>query len=55
MLQTVSETPFAVRCPAGMQDQIMHSMLTGRDFTLMGTDMTPGEFMFFSIQTQSFV
>lgn len=39
-LQTVAETPIAGQCPAGMQDQVMHSMLM-RDgvILLMGTDM----------------
>jgi PhnB protein len=41
MLQSVAETPVAAQCPAGMQDQIMHSELTGTDFCLMATDMTP--------------
>jgi PhnB protein len=43
MLQTVAETPVAAQCPAGMQDHIMHSELTGKDFCLMATDMTPDE------------
>lgn len=38
-LQTVAETPMAAQCPAGMQDHIMHSMLAGKDFCLMATDM----------------
>ena len=43
-LQTVAESPLAARCPEGMHDQIMHSVLAGDGFLLMGTDMTrPGE------------
>lgn len=39
-LQTIAETPIADQCPAGMQDQIMHSRLGNGDFLLMATDMT---------------
>lgn len=37
---TVAETPAAAQCPAGMQDQIMHSTLTNGPFVLMATDMS---------------
>lgn len=42
-LQTIAETPIADQCPAGMQDQIMHSMLANDDFLLMATDMTQAD------------
>jgi len=35
----VSETPIASQCPASMQNQVMHSSLTGDSFVLMATDM----------------
>lgn len=39
-LQTVGETPVASQCPAGMQDQVMHSALMAKDQILvMGSDM----------------
>ena len=38
-LQTVSESPIAAQCPAGMQHHIMHSSLTNGSFLLMATDM----------------
>jgi len=40
MLQSVAETPIAAQCPTGVQNHIMHSMLTGDGFILMATDMT---------------
>lgn len=43
ILQTVAETPMADRCPAGMQDQIMHAMIVSNGFVLMATDMTRPE------------
>lgn len=42
-LQTIAETPIADQCPAGMQDQIMHSSLANGDFLLMATDMTQAD------------
>lgn len=42
-LQTIAETPIADQCPAGIQDQIMHSMLSNGDFVLMATDMTQAD------------
>lgn len=42
-LQTIAETPIADQCPVGMQDQIMHSMLSNGDFVLMATDMTQAD------------
>lgn len=42
-LQTIAETPIADQCTAGMQDQIMHSMLANGDFVLMVTDMTQAD------------
>ncbi|GAA5521344.1 VOC family protein [Aliifodinibius salicampi] len=42
-LQTIAETPIADQCPAGMQDQIMHSSLVNGDFLLMATDMTQAD------------
>lgn len=42
-LQTVSETPIADQCPAGLQDHIMHAMLANDGFILMATDMTRPE------------
>lgn len=41
--QTVAETPIADQCPAGMQQQIMHSMLEKDGAVLMATDMTRPE------------
>lgn len=41
--QTVAETPIADQCPAGMQQQIMHSMLEKDGALLMATDMTRPE------------
>src|SRR5579872_4576538 len=42
-LMTVAETPIADQCPAGSGNQIMHSSLTGENFSLMATDMSrPG-------------
>ncbi|MGN6438606.1 MAG: VOC family protein [Agriterribacter sp.] len=38
-IQTIAETPLAAQCPAGMQHQVMHSMLAGIDWVLMGSDM----------------
>lgn len=38
-LQVVSESPMAAQCPAGMQDQVLHSSLTKGDLLLMATDM----------------
>jgi PhnB protein len=40
-LVAVKDTPMAERCPAGSEDQIMHSSLTNNDMVIMGTDMTP--------------
>jgi PhnB protein len=42
-LQTIAETPIADQCPAGVQDQIMHSSLANGDFLLMATDMTQAD------------
>lgn len=39
---TVKETPMAAKCPAGMEDQIMHSQLSGEGFTVMASDMLSG-------------
>lgn len=39
-LMTVKDTPIAQQCPTGMQDHIMHAMLSQGDFVIMGTDMT---------------
>jgi PhnB protein len=36
-MQTVGETPMP--CPAGMENQIMHSMLIGGGVVIMGSDM----------------
>ncbi|MCW9705522.1 VOC family protein [Fodinibius salsisoli] len=41
--QTIAETPIADQCPEGMQDQIMHSLLSKGDFVLMATDMTQAD------------
>lgn len=38
-IQTIAETPLAAQCPNGMQHQVMHSMLAGIDWVLMGSDM----------------
>ncbi|MEX0965779.1 MAG: VOC family protein [Bacteroidia bacterium] len=38
-LQTIAETPLAAQCPAGMQNDIIHSMLKNGDLVLMATDM----------------
>lgn len=38
---TIGDSPEGERCPEGMRDQIMHASLTGKDFLLMGSDMTP--------------
>lgn len=57
--QTVAETPIADQCPAGMQDQIMHSMLEKDGAVLMATDMTqskgvkPGNDMAISLNFDS--
>ena len=42
-LQTIAETPIADQCTAGMQDQIMHSILENGTFILMATDMTQAD------------
>lgn len=38
-VQTIAETPLAAQCPEGLQHQVMHSMLAGPDWVLMGSDM----------------
>ncbi|MGN6491087.1 MAG: VOC family protein [Agriterribacter sp.] len=38
-IHTIAETPLAAQCPEGMQHQVMHSMLAGIDWVLMGSDM----------------
>lgn len=58
-LQTVAETPMADQCLAGMQQQIMHSILEKNGAVLMATDMTrpegvkPGNDMAISINFDS--
>ena len=58
-LQTVAETPMADQCPAGMQQQIMHSILEKNGAVLMATDMTrpegvkPGNDMAISVNFNS--
>jgi len=43
VLQTIKGTPMEAQCPAGTEDQIMHSTLTGDGFVLMASDMlNPG-------------
>ncbi|SKB82578.1 VOC family protein [Dyadobacter psychrophilus] len=37
-LETIGDTPFAIEFPHGMHDQVMHAMLTNREFTIMATD-----------------
>lgn len=45
-MQTVAGTPEANRCPSGMQEHIMHSMLVSGSVVLMATDMTgPGGYV----------
>jgi PhnB protein len=39
--QTIGESPIAAQCPAGMQGQILHSLLTKGPLLLMGSDMAP--------------
>lgn len=57
--QTVAETPIADQCPAGMQQQIMHSQLMKDEAVLMATDMTqadgvkPGNDMAISVNFDS--
>lgn len=41
-LMAIKDTPAVAQCPAGMEDQIMHSQLAGEGFTLMGSDMLSG-------------
>lgn len=41
--KTVGETPIAAQCPAGMQDQIMHSELRNGEYVLMATEMTQAD------------
>ncbi|WMJ72364.1 VOC family protein [Cytophagaceae bacterium ABcell3] len=41
--QTIAETDFADRCPAGMQQQIMHSELIVDHARLMASDMVQPE------------
>lgn len=43
MLMAVKDTPAGAGCPAGTEDQIMHSSLTNNGFVIMGTDMTGPE------------
>ncbi|HVI46404.1 MAG TPA: VOC family protein [Chitinophaga sp.] len=40
-MTTIKDSPMAERCPAGMEDQLMHSMLVSNGMVLMGTDMNP--------------
>ncbi len=38
-LQTIAGTPFEARCPAGMENQIMHSSIIKDGLILMASDM----------------
>lgn len=42
-LMAVKETPMAAQCPAGSEDQIMHSSLNSGSFMLMASDMLSGD------------
>ncbi|MEO8764790.1 MAG: glyoxalase/bleomycin resistance/extradiol dioxygenase family protein [Ginsengibacter sp.] len=45
-MQTVGESPIAAQCPTGMQDQIMHAILSRGQVLAMGSDMVgPGGFI----------
>ncbi len=37
--QTFGNSPMGAQCPAGMEDQILHSSLTKGELLLMGSDM----------------
>ncbi|MCF2489465.1 VOC family protein [Dyadobacter sp. CY347] len=37
-LETIGDTPFAIEFPEDMHHQVMHAMLTNREFTIMATD-----------------
>jgi PhnB protein len=46
ILNTVKDSPMAKDWPANMQDNILHSSLTGENFVLLGSDMGgPGDKM----------
>ncbi len=46
-IQTIAESPIAVQCSPGIQENIMHSTLTQGEFQLMASDMpTPGGYRF---------
>lgn len=38
-LQAIKDTPFAAQCPAGTENQIMHSTLINGEFVIMASDM----------------
>jgi PhnB protein len=43
VLQPIKGSPMEAQCPAGTENQIMHSSLTGEGFVLMASDMlSPG-------------
>lgn len=42
-LMAVKDTPAGAACPAGTENQIMHSSLVNEGFTIMATDMTGPE------------
>lgn len=39
--QTIGESPLADKMPSQMKEFILHSTLTGKDFVIIGSDMTP--------------
>lgn len=43
-MMAVKDTPAAASCPAGTEDQIMHSSLTKNGMVVMATDMAQGTY-----------
>src|SRR5688500_17413222 len=38
-MQTIGGSPIEAQCPAGMQDQVLHSALVKDELVIMGSDM----------------